>query len=108
MLLEKATVAASATPYTSNALLKQAVAASENAVGFISIGFLDSTVNDLTIDYIAPTKETVSNGSYAISRSLYVFTKGAPGGANAKYIDFLKSEYCQINIVEKEGYISIR
>jgi phosphate transport system substrate-binding protein len=108
LLLDKSKVTESATPYTSTSLLRQAVAASENAVGFISIGYLDSTVKALTIDYIAPTEETITDGSYALSRSLYVFTKGAPSGANARFIDFLRSASVQEDIVKKEGYIGIR
>jgi phosphate transport system substrate-binding protein len=108
LLLEKAAVVASATPYTSTALLLQAVAASENAIGFVSKGYLDSTVKAITINYIAATDETIANGSYPLSRGLYVFTKGTPSGTNAMFIDFLRSANCQTNIVEKEGYLSIR
>ena len=108
LLLEKAAVVSTATPFTSSALIKQAVAANANTIGFDSIGYVDSTVKVVSIDNIKPTTETVKSASYLLSRSLYVFTKGAPTGMNARYIDYLKSQACQRDIVIKEGYISIR
>jgi len=108
LLLEKKGVVSTATPYASTELLKQAVAAEKNAIGFVSVGFVDSSVRTVSLGNVTPTKETISSGSYALSRSLYVFTSGAPAGANAMFIDYLKSQTCQTNIIEKEGYISIR
>ncbi|MPN19081.1 Phosphate-binding protein PstS 1 [bioreactor metagenome] len=108
MLLEKKKVVSTATPHASSALIKQAVAASANTVGFDSIGYVDSSVKVISINNITPTAETVKSGSYLLGRSLYVFTKGTPTGDFAKFIDYLKSEDCQKNIVVQEGYISIR
>lgn len=108
LLLGNKPVVSTATPYTSSALIKQAVAANVNAVGFDSIGYVDSSVKVLSIDNIVPTTETVKSASYILSRSLFVFTKGVPTAEKAKFIDYLKSEDCQKNIVIKEGYISIR
>lgn len=108
LLLEKKGVVATATPYASTELLKQAVAAEPNAIGFISAGYVDSSVKALSLDNITPNEETISGGSYGLSRSLYVFTKGAPAGVNAMFIDYLRSESCQSGIIEKEGYVPIR
>ncbi|MPM57578.1 hypothetical protein SDC9_104400 [bioreactor metagenome] len=108
MLLEKKTVVSTATPYASTALLKQAVAAEKNAIGFVSVGFTDSTVKTLSLGNITPNNDTISSGAYSLSRSLYVFTKGKPSDAAAVFIDYLKSQVCQSEIVSAEGYISIR
>ncbi len=108
LLLEKKGVVSTATPYASNELLKQAVAAEPNAIGFISAGYLDSTVKALTFDSVTPNEETISSGSYGLSRSLYVFTLGDPTGVNAMFIDYLRSESCQSSIIEEEGYVPIR
>ena len=97
-----------ATPNNSTTLLKQAVAKSENAIGFISVGFIDDTVRGLSIGNIAPTISNITSGSYPISRDLLVVTRGAPGALAAMFIDYLRSDFCQKNIVEKENYISIR
>ena len=108
LLLEKAAVVSTATPYTSSALIKQAVAKDINAIGFDSIGYVDSSVKVLSLESIKPTTETVKDGSYLLSRSLYVLTQGTPTEASARYIDYLRSQECQKDIIIKEGYISIR
>ena len=107
MLLDKESVAATATPHNSSQLIKQAVAKEANAVGFDSIGFVDSTVNAVSLDGVAASAASVKNNSYAMGRSLFVLSKSAPTGNAAKFIDYLRTADCQKNIVEKEGYISI-
>jgi phosphate transport system substrate-binding protein len=107
LLLEKETVVSTATPFTSSALIKQAVAQSESAVGFDSIGYVDSTVKAVSLDGIAASDSTVKNKTYPLSRSLYVFTKGRATGVNAMLIDYLRTPEVQNSIVQKEGYISI-
>jgi phosphate transport system substrate-binding protein len=107
LLLEKESVVSTATPFTSSALIKQAVAKSESAVGFDSIGYVDSTVKAVSLDGITAGGDTVKNGTYPLSRSLYVFTKGRATGVNAMLVDYLRTLDVQNSIVEKEGYISI-
>jgi phosphate transport system substrate-binding protein len=107
LLLSKTLVVETATPHTSSELIKQAVAREKNAVGFDSIGFVDSTVKTVSLDNIAPTAETVKSGSYKMGRSLFMLTNGAPTGVSGMFIDYLKTLDCQDNIVVKEGYISI-
>ncbi|MDR2357767.1 MAG: substrate-binding domain-containing protein [Oscillospiraceae bacterium] len=107
MLLDKNPVVGTATPFTSSALIKQAVAKSENAVGFDSVGFVDSTVKAVALDGASPGEQTVKDGSYPLSRSLYVLTKGRAEGLGARLIDYLRTTGVQNNIVKKEGYISI-
>lgn len=108
MILSKKSVVVTATPYSSSALIKQAVAKEENAIGFDSVGYVDSTVKVVAVDNIVPTSETVKGGSYVMGRSLYVLSKGTPTGVSAVFVDYLRSLDCQTNIVIKEGYISIQ
>ena len=96
-----------ATPYASAELLKNAVAKDVNGIGFDSIGFVDSTVKAVSVNNIRASAGTVTNGTYPASRSLYVFTKGAPGKTEAMIIDYLRSLECQSSIVTKEGYVAL-
>lgn len=108
MILSKKSVVATATPFTSSALIKQAVAKEANAIGYDSVGYVDSTVKVVSIDNVVPTAETVKSGSYVMGRSLFILTKGTPTGVSAIFADYLRSLDCQKNIVIKEGYISIQ
>jgi len=107
MILDKVSVVATATPFTSSTLIKQAVAKDKNAVGFDSIGFVDETVKAVSLNGTDATSETVINGVYAMGRSLYCCTKGQAKGLSAVFIDYLKSQDCQDTIVENEGYVKL-
>ena len=54
-----------------------------------------------------PTAETVKNGTYPITRYLYMYLKSRPSGELKKYIDWTLSPAGQ-EIVSKVGYFPIR
>lgn len=107
LLLAKASVATTASPYTSSALIKQAVAANKYAIGYDSIGYVDSSVKVVSLNGITATSTTVINKTYLLSRSLFCCTKGNASGIAAMYIDYLRSNDAQKNIVSKEGYVML-
>lgn len=91
----------------SNGAVRKAVAGNKNAIGYIGLGYVDNSVKALRIDGVVPTRENVKNGSYPISRKLYLITNGQPQGIVKEFIDFALSEEGQ-RIVEEAGYISIK
>lgn len=107
LVLEKKKVSANATPFASNGLLKEAVASNKNAIGYVSVGFGDSTIKGLSVNGVVCTMETVKNRTYAYCRDLFVVTKGLPTSLTAMFIDYLRSKDVQDALVA-EGYISIR
>jgi hypothetical protein len=63
---------------------------------------VDSSVKVLSIDNIVPTTEKRSRAPpISSAEACFVFTKGVPTAEKAKFIDYLKSEDCQKNIVIK-------
>jgi phosphate transport system substrate-binding protein len=97
-----------ATAHSSAALMKNAVARDANAIGFDSIGFVDSTVKALRLENIAASAQTVNNDTYPLSRSLWICTRGkAQPGPSAVFIDYLRSLEVQRDIVQREGYIRL-
>ncbi len=100
-------VVSTATPFNTNGLVKEAVAGGVNAIGFVSMGYVDESVKAVTVDGIAATVANLRNATYPIRRTLDVLTKGMPFGATAVYIDYIRSVKVQA-IAEKEGYLSIR
>lgn len=107
MLLNKESVAGSAQPFTSSALILQGVARERNAIGYDSIGFLDSTVKAVNLDGTVASAANVIANRYGLGRQLYVCTSGRATGLSAIFIDYLRSVDCQDNIVIKEGYVKI-
>ncbi len=107
LLLSKASVVATASPYASSALIKQAVAASKYAIGYDSIGYLDKTVKAVSLNSIKASSTTVINKTYLLSRQLFCCTKGSATGLSAMFIDYLRSDDAQKNIVVREGYVML-
>jgi phosphate transport system substrate-binding protein len=55
----------------------------------------------------APTEENVKNGTYPISRYLFMYVRSRPSGALKDYIDWILSPEGQ-SIVTKVGYFPVR
>jgi len=90
----------------SNGAVKSTVSGNENAISYVGLGYVDESVKPLVIDGVMPTMESIGDGSYPISRSLYYITNGEPSGEVRKYIDFVKGSEGQ-QIVEEEGFIPL-
>ena len=94
----------------SNGAVLQEVAQTPNAIGYISIGYLDNTVKALPINVngtlIAPSVATVKDKTYPIHRDLYMITNGQPTGLAADYINFLLSPAGE-QIVVAQGYVAL-
>ncbi|MDY6835074.1 MAG: phosphate ABC transporter substrate-binding protein [Chloroflexota bacterium] len=99
-------IASSAEFQTSNGAIKQKVANTENAIGYLSLGYVDDSVQAITVDGIECAIATVQDSSYPIARILYLVTWNEPEGEIKDFIDFAKSSEGQ-QIVEDEGYIAI-
>ena len=63
---------------SSTEAVKQAVKQDPNAIGFISLANLDSSVKALKIDGVGPSEQTVSDGTYPVQRPFLFLTKGTP------------------------------
>lgn len=99
-------LASTALEQNSNGGVKQVVGGDSYAIGFISFGYIDSTVKALSIDGIEATAENAKSDTYPIVRPLYFLTKEAPTGLVKEFIDFCLSDEGQA-IVADEGYVSI-
>jgi phosphate transport system substrate-binding protein len=100
-------VAANTEFLPSNGAVKQKVAATPNAIGYISLGYVDLSVRALSIGGVTCNEANCLNGSYPISRYLNFVTKGEPRGLAKEFIDFCLSEAGQ-KVVEEEHYIRIK
>jgi phosphate transport system substrate-binding protein len=91
----------------SNGAMKTAVIQDKNAIGYVGIGHLDSSLTGLVIDNMTPSQENASNGSYDITRLLFMNTKGRPTGLTKAFIDYIYSPEGSA-IIEQSGYIPTR
>ena len=90
----------------SNGAIKQTVSQTPGAIGYVGLGYLDSAVKALRVEGVEPTIANVLNGSYPISRSLFLLIRGQPEGLVKAFIDFILSPEGQA-IVEEEGFVPL-
>jgi phosphate transport system substrate-binding protein len=72
-----------------------------NAIGYDGLGYVTPEVKTIALaknvadPYVIPSAASVTDKSYPISRSLYMYTRGQPSGAIKDYIDWIKSAEAQ-------------
>jgi phosphate transport system substrate-binding protein len=106
-LLQKGQVASSANVVPSNGAMKVALSQDPLAIGYLSIGHVDATVKALKLDGVEPSQENATNGTYKVTRKLYMNTKGDPSPLAKAFIDYISGPDGQ-EIVKKHGYIPSR
>jgi len=82
------------------------IANDPNAIGYISLGSLNSSIKALEIDGAAASVENVKNGSYKIQRPFNIAVKGEAEGLTKDFIDFILSAQGQ-QVVENRQYIAV-
>jgi phosphate transport system substrate-binding protein len=92
---------ANAIVQNSSGSVKTAVSKDINAIGFISLGSVDSEVKAVKVDRVIPSEASVIDGSYKISRPFLFLTKGTPDAATKAFIDFVFSAEGQKIVSEK-------
>lgn len=97
-----------ATTINSTQAVMSNVAGDEAAIGYISLGSLNDTVKALKVDGVAPSAETVKDGTYKIARPFNVAVKkdAKLSDAAQDFMNYILSDDGQA-IVEKEGYVSV-
>lgn len=82
------------------------------AIGYSGMGYATERVKKLKISREAgkpaytPSLETALDGTYPISRPLYMYTLGEPTGEIRKYLEWIYSDVGQA-IVEQSGYVPL-
>jgi len=91
----------------SNGAVAQAVAGNTHALGYIGIGYLNDSVKGLTVEGVQGSFETTLNGTYPISRALYMFTSGWPEGEVLDFINYVLHPAKGQPLVKKSGYVPL-
>ncbi|NGZ74770.1 phosphate ABC transporter substrate-binding protein [Saccharibacillus alkalitolerans] len=91
----------------SSGTVKQIVADTKGAVGYLAFSYLDDTVTALSYDGVEPTEENVQSGDYPIWAYEHMYTKGEPDGATKAFLDYFMTEEVQNADVTELGYIPV-
>jgi len=80
------------------------VAGDPNAIGYISMGSLNSRVKALRINGVEATADNIKKGEYVVSRPFNIAFRETSDKATRDFLDFILSKEGQA-VVEKMGYI---
>jgi phosphate transport system substrate-binding protein len=96
------------------------IAAMEGAdapLGFVGFAYAEEAgdaVKEIEIDggsgCVAPTTETIADGSYPISRSLYIYINAAKAAENpalTEFVEFYLSDTGLVDVVSEVGYVGL-
>lgn len=87
------------------------VSQNTNAIGYIGFAYLDNSTKALSLDKgngpVSPTPQTILDGTYPLSRALFMYTNGEPSGLTKEFINFILSDQGQ-KVVSKIGYIPLK
>jgi len=91
----------------SNADVVNQVKENDNGIGYIGLGYVEEGLKVVKVEGVAPSVETVKDGSYPISRGLYVYAPGEDIRDMAKaYLEFVISSQGQ-QIGLEEGFVPV-
>jgi phosphate transport system substrate-binding protein len=112
--------AAIRTDYTSQAddnAIIAGIEGSDSSFGWVGFAFAEGAgdaVKPIAVDAgdgcVVPSLETIADGSYPLSRSLYIYVNVARAEENpalAEYVDFYTSEDALGALVEEAGYVPL-
>lgn len=89
----------------SNGAIVQAVSKNKNAIGYIGLGYLDNSTKAVTVDNVVGSIENTLNGTFPVSRPLFMFTPGWPEKEAAKFLSFLKHPEKGQKYVAEIGFV---
>jgi phosphate transport system substrate-binding protein len=105
ILLKGGQILPKAVVTNSNGAMKTAVAKDKNGIGYVSIGHIDASIGAPDIDGVKPTQANAADGTYKITRLLYMNTKGEPNALTKTFIDYIMNSKDGVKFIEDAGYI---
>jgi len=98
-------VAVYAEEQNSTGNVKQSIASNPNAIGYVSLSSVDSTVVAVTLDGVTGSETTVKSGEYTLQRPFVMIAKKATTDTLTKaFLDFVFSD-AGMQIVSDDGVV---
>ena len=91
----------------SNGAVAQAVAKNKYAIGYIGLGYMNKDVKALTVNGVIGSNATTLDGTFPISRPLFMFTQGWPTGETVKFLNYVLHPDKGQRLVGETGYVPL-
>lgn len=106
VLGKDAEYAQSAKLLPSNQAIVDEVKSNVGGIGYIGLGYVNKSVKVLAIDGVKASTVTAADGTYPISRYLYMYSNGQPEGVMKAYLDWILGTEGQ-KLVTDEGFVPL-
>lgn len=80
--------------------------ANPDAIGYVGLGYVVPEVKVVAIDGVAASVDAAKDGSYVLSRGLYMYSNGEPAGVMKAYIDWILGPEGQA-VVADQGFVPV-
>ena len=90
----------------SNQAIVDEVKNNAGAIGYVGLGYLTDEIKVAEVDGVAASAETAKDGSYAISRYLYMYSNGEPTGVLTAYLEWILGAEGQA-IATDQGFVPV-
>lgn len=91
----------------SNEAIKQEVKSNKYAIGYIGMGYMDNSVESITVDGIPASPENVLNKTYPIAREVFWYVDANRDGEVKAIVDYAISSKGQ-QIIKDEGFVPVK
>ncbi len=107
LVMQKQKMAPAVEYVNSNPQAQARVKSTSGAIGYVGLAFLEG-VRAVKVDEIAPTRQTIANGTYPVARPLFMFTNGYPklGSTLYKFVTFYLTEKGQ-DLIEAKNFVPL-
>lgn len=91
----------------SSGTVKKIVAQTPGAISYLALSYIDESLQELSLDNIAPTAENIATNKWPIWSYEHMYTKGEPDKEVKKFLDYLLTADIQDGPVKDLGYLPI-
>lgn len=92
----------------SSGTVRQIVSSTPGAISYVSFGYVNQTVQPISLDGVAPTEKNVMDNKWKIWSYEHIYTRGEPKGLTKQFLNYLKNRHIQTTLFNKLGYISVK
>ena len=92
---------------SSNKRVVEKIASDINAIGYIGLGYLNDEVRPVKVNHIFGSAKNSINGTYCLSRPLFIFTRGWPSGDTLKFIKYAMDPDNGQKDISATGFIAL-
>lgn len=103
---KKAEFAQGAKLLPSNQGIADEVKSNDGGIGYIGLGYVTPDVKVIAVDGVKASIETAADGTYPISRYLYMYSNGEVDGVMKAYLDWILGAEGQ-KLVADEGFVPL-